>query len=404
MRKVCIFMITVIFSFILVAAPLYAFTTEEGDKVAITASVGDDLYVVGRTITVDSTVTVEGDLIAAGGQVDINGEVSEDLIAAGGVLNIKGDVGDDARISGGIISISGDIEDDMLVAGGRITISKNTSIGGDLVAGGGTLEIKGEIAGDALLSGTAIIISGKIDGNVKIQDVDELTITGSAEIAGDVDYESAESVKISDDALIGGEVKGTIADKKKDYDIMGKTPLALFTATYIGGKIISFLSLFVLGIILLLVMPGFFNKFNGRMRTTLGNCAGAGAIMVFGMPVGIMVVFFLSILLFITIVGSGLGIIAISSNIMLTILYMLIIYTSTVFLSFLVGRMILFKTKLNMDKYGVKVLAFLIGLVILAVIYSIPFVGWLIKFAGVLFGCGAISLVLKDLIFKAKKV
>ncbi len=401
MRKAYIFIIAVIFSFFLAAAPLYAFTLEGGDEVNITTSVGDDLYVFGNTITVDSTV--EGDLIAVGGRLDINGEVSGDLLAAGGILDVRGAVGDDARISGGMISISGDIGDDMVVAGGQITINRSASIGGDLVAGGGTLEIKGEIAEDALLSGTNIIISGKIGGSVKIEDVGELTITESADIAGDVDYGSAESVKISDDAVIGGEVRGTIVKEEKDYNIAAKTPWAIFTASYIGGNVISFLSLFVLGIILLLVMPGFFNKFNDRMRTTLGNCVGAGAIMVFGMPIAMLVVFVLSILLFITIIGSGLGIIAVSSNIVLTILYMLIIYTSTIFLSFLVGRMILFKTKLNMDKYGIKVLAFLIGLVILVPIYSIPFAGWIIKFAGVLFGFGAISLVLKDLVFKAKK-
>lgn len=401
MRKAYIFILAGLFSFFLLAAPLYAFTSEDGDEVNITKNMGDDLYVFGRIITVDGKI--EGDLIAAGGQVDINGEVSEDLFAAAGYLRINGDVGDDARVSGGMIFISGDIVDDLVVAGGQITINKSTNIGGDLVGGGGTLEIKGEIAGDALLSGTNIIISGKIEGSVKIQDVEKLTITGSAEIAGNVEYESAVEVKISDDAKVGGEVKGTIVEKKNDYGIRAKTTWAVFTANYIGGTVISFLSLFVVGLILLLVIPGVFIKFNDRMRKTLGYSVGAGAIMVFGVPVAIVAVFFISILLFITIIGSGLGIIAVFSNILLTILYILIIYTSTVFLSFLVGRMILFKTKLDMDKYGIKVLALLIGLVILVGIFSIPFIGWIIKFAGVLFGFGAISLVLKDLIFKVKK-
>ena len=401
MRKVHVFLLAVLFSFFFVAAPLYAFTSEGGDEINVSTNVGDDLYVFGRNVTIDSKV--EGDLIVAGGQVDINGEVSEDLLAAGGYLRVNGDVGDDARVSGGMIFISGDIADDLVIAGGQITINNGANIGGDLVGGGGTLEVKGEIAGDALLSGTNIIISGKIGGNVEIQDVEELTITGSADIAGNVNYESAARVKISDDARVGGEVKGNIIEKKKDYSVAAKTMGAFFTATYIGGKVSSFLSLFVLGIILLLVIPGIFNKFNDRMRKTLGNCVGAGAIMVFGVPLAIMAVFFISILLFITIIGSGLGIITVSANILLTILYILIIYTSTVFLSFLVGRMILFKTKLNRDKFGVKVLAFLIGLVILFILYNIPFMGWIIRFAGVLFGFGAISLVLKDMVFKAKK-
>ncbi len=402
MRKVYIFLLAVLFSFFLIAAPIQAFTSEGGDEINITTDVGDDLYVFGRIITIDSSV--EGDLISAGFQIDINGDVAEDLIAAGGNLRIDGDIGDDARVSGGIIFISGDIADDLVLAGGQMTINKSASIGGDLVGGGGTLEVKGEIIGDALLSGTKIIISGNIGGNVKIDDVKELIITDSAVIAGDIEYVSAETVNISDDASIGGEVSGTIIEKDKEYTIAARTTWSVFTATYIGGKIISFLSLFVVGIILLLVIPGIFNKFNDRMRTTLGNSIGAGAIMVFGVPVAMMAVFFISVLLFITIIGFGLGMIAISANILLAILYMLGIYTSAVFLSFLIGRMILLKTKLNMDKYGIKVLAFLIGLIILVIIYSIPFIGWIIRFAGVMFGFGAISLVLKDLILKTKKV
>ena len=65
--------------------------------------------------------------------------------------------------------------------------------------------------------------------------------------------------------------------------------------------------------------------------------------------------------------------------------------------------MILSKTSLNMDKYGWKVLAYLIGLVIIIILYSIPFVGWLIRFSGVLFGAGAVVLALKDIILSKKK-
>ena len=76
---------------------------------------------------------------------------------------------------------------------------------------------------------------------------------------------------------------------------------------------------------------------------------------------------------------------------------------STVFLSFTLGKVILSKTSLNMGKYGWKVLAYLIGLVVIMILYSIPFVGWIVRFAGVLFGTGAVVLVLKDIILSKKK-
>ena len=146
-----------------------------------------------------------------------------------------------------------------------------------------------------------------------------------------------------------------------------------------------------------------FNKFNERMRTTLGRCVGAGALMLFGVPIGSLILFIVSILLFVTLIGAGLGIVAITSNFILIILYTLLIYLSTVFLSFFIGRMILYKTSLDAGKYGWKVLMYLIGLVILMVLYSVPFVGWLFRFAGILFGFGGLMLVIKDWLAGLKK-
>jgi hypothetical protein len=139
------------------------------------------------------------------------------------------------------------------------------------------------------------------------------------------------------------------------------------------------------------------------MKKTLGYCVGSGAIVIFGVPIASVIIFIISVILFITIIGSGLGAVIMASNIVMLILYGILIYTSTVFLSFTLGKVILSKTSLNMGKYGWKVLAYLIGLVIIMILYSIPFVGWIVRFAGVLFGTGAVVLVLKDIILSKKK-
>ncbi len=401
MKKFFIFMIAAMMSFFLFATPIFAFTQEGDSEISITADADDDIYAFGTNVTL--TADIDGDLITAGGKVDVNGDISGDLIAAGGYLNLNGDVGDDARVGGGMITVNGEVNDDLVVVGGQITLGSDVLVGGDMVASGGTIEVNGEITGDALLSGGSINISGKIDGNVNIESVGNLTIAGDAEITGDVTYSSASKADISDDAIIGGEVKATIIEKTRAVEITKKAPLAFITATYYGSKAISFASLFVLGIVLILAVSGMVNKFNERMRTTLGRCVGTGAIMLFGVPIGIIVLFVISIILFVTIIGAGLGVVTLASNFILTILYVLLIYISTVFLSFFIGRMILYKTSLNMDKYGWKVLAYLIGLVIVVVVYSIPFVGWLFKLAGTLFGFGGLMLITKDWLMGLKK-
>ena len=401
MRKIWIFITVAAVSFFMCALPLFAFTVKSGEDVSITTSLNDDVYVFGSNILIIEDI--EGDLIAAGGRIEVKGKVSQDLMAAGGIINLGGDIGDDVRTAGGIITISGNIGDDLIVAGGQITVENDANVGGELVVSGGTISIEGEVIGDALLSGTNIIISGKINGSVKIDDVEELTVADGAEIAGDLEYRSAMKADISDKAKIGGEVKETIKVKEKEVEVVSKAPWAVFSATYFGGKVISFLSLFVLGIILLLAVPKFFEKFVDRMKSTLGYCVGAGAIMLFGVPIGVLIIFLISIILFITLIGAGLGLLGIASNVIIIVLYALFIYTSTVFLSYFIGRMILIKTSLDMSKYGRKVLVYLVGLAVVVVAYSIPFAGWIIRFAGILFGFGGIALVLKDMVFKPKK-
>lgn len=394
MRKLLVFILTSVMFFFLFATPIFAFTTKCDDEVNITDSINDDVYAFGVNVTLSGDI--EGDLITAGQRILVDGNVSGDLMAGGGYLNLNGDVGDDARIAGGIITINGKVRDDLIIAGGQITLDESSVVDGDLIVSGGTIEVDGEIQGNIISSGGSISISGKINGNVEIVDVGDLTIKSDADIAGDVTYSSASKASISDDAKIGGELKETIVEKEQAVEAYKKTPIAFFTATYFGGILVSFASLFVLGIILLLAIPKVFTKFNDRMRTTPGRCVGAGAIMLFGIPIGVLILFIVSIILFITIIGAGLGLLVFSSNAILIILYTLLIYVSTIFLSFFIGRMILYRTSLDMNKYGWKVLAYLIGLAVVVIVCSILFVGWMFSFAGVLFGFGGLMLIIKD--------
>ena len=401
MKKLLLFIMVLCTVLFVSISPLWAFESKSGENVSITTSLGDDLYVFGSNVLVSENI--EGDLIVAGGRIEVLGNVSQDLMAAGGIVSLAGDVGDDARVSGGVLTISGDISDDLLAAGGQITVLEKTDIGGSVVITGGTINFSGTSEEGAMLNAATITISGKIKGDVEIGEVESLKITGSAEITGDLIYKSTRSADISDDAVIGGEIKETIIEVQREIAATDTSPWAVFIATYIGGVIIAFLALFVLGIILLLIMPGFFERFTERMKKTLGYCIGSGAIVIFGVPIGSFIIFVISIILFITIIGSALGAVIMASNIVMLIIYGILIYTSTVFLSFTLGKVILSKTSLNMDKYGWKVLAYLIGLMIIMTLYSIPFAGWLIRFTGVLFGTGAVVLALKDIVLSKKK-
>jgi len=401
MRKLILFIIVAALVFFVFASPLFGFTVKGDDTLNITEIVSDDVYAMGNVINFSGEV--DGDLVAAGGQLYINGTVTGDLISAGGMIDIGGEIKDDIRVAGGNITLKGIAGDDVIIAGGQVVIEKGAIIGGDLVISGGRVVINGEIAGKIKASGGDINITGKAGNGVEIGGVGSLTIGSSAEINGDLVYSSDSEAKIADGAKISGSIKFNEIPKpdKKSFAM----PFSIFSgvlgATYIGSRVVSFLSMFIIGIILLLAIPAVFQKFNSRMKTSFGFCVAGGAITLFGVPVAMAIIVFIGILLLITVVGAGLGILAFATNTVIAILYFVLIYTSTAFLSFLLGEVILSKSRLNMQKYGWKVLAYLIGLAIIMVVYSIPFVGGFARFAGILFGLGGLAMVLKDYIWTA---
>jgi hypothetical protein len=405
-KKVLVFIIITFISLFLFAAPLYAFTTEGGETVSLTEDIEDDLYISGANVVI--TGDTDSDIICVGGRLQFDGDIGGDLMAAGGYITVNGNLGDDARIAGGIITINDGVGDDLIVVGGSITLSNSAKVEGDLVVSGGTININGEVVGKVIASGGEIDIDGKIGGDVIISDVSFLSVSEDSEIGGDLSYSSTQdaTIKISKNAEISGEVKYTEVEEPEavsEIDISKGVSAGIFGATYFGSKAISFLSLFVLGIILILAIPAVFNKFNKRMNSALGMCVGAGAITLFGVPVGIISLFIIAVFLFITVIGAGLGLLVILTNFILIILYAVLIYASTVFLSYFIGEKILSRTRLNLNKYGWKVLAYLIGLAIMVVAFSIPFAGWVFKLTGILFGLGGLTLIIKDWLPKFKK-
>jgi hypothetical protein len=118
-------------------------------------------------------------------------------------------------------------------------------------------------------------------------------------------------------------------------------------------------------------------------------------------PVGLSVLCFAGIILCMTIIGAGLGVLLFASSTILMIIYCVLIYASTAFLAYFIGQLILSRTKINHEKYGWKVLSYLIGLAIIMAIYAIPFAGGVAGFAGILFGFGGLIMLLKDWIWQA---
>jgi len=402
-RKIILFVVVFTVCIFCFASPLFAFTAKTGENLNVSENIDDDVYAFSNTVTL--TGAINGDLVTAGSQININGNVSGDLLAAGGTITVNGIIGDSARIAGGMISINSNLNNDLIAAGGQIDVSSDSIVNGDAVINGGRIIINGDIKGKAEISGGDVTINGKIENDVKISS-SSIKIGENAQITGNFTYESDKEAVISPNAKITGKTNWVKTEKKTELEVtpqVKKDAIALFSATWIGSKVIKFIGFFILGILLLLAIPRTFNKFNERMKRSFGYCVGGGAVTLFGTPFAIFILFLIGILLMITIIGAVTGALIFIINIMICLIYAVLLFVSNIYLSFFIGKLILGKSMKNPDKYGWKVLVYLVGIAITSIIYAIPFIGWIAGFAGLLFGIGGLAMIIKDWMFSCKK-
>jgi len=413
-----------------IATPAAAFDGRSGEKVVIKEGevIDDDLYITAAEVILDGTV--KGDLIVFGGTIHVNGTVEGDLIAAGQAVVINGSVADDARIAGAGLQLGekASIGDDLVAAGASLEVKDGSTIGGELVYGGAQALLAGDVAGDVLVGTAALELSGSFGGNVQAYvDVTEdsesappmnmymtnmpisipsvqpgLTIADGAEIAGNLEYTSTKDLPIPGGA-VGGEVMRTAPEITAE-EAYAKPTAAQKVGNWALGMLRTMVTLIVFGLLLGWLFPAFMKALPETVKAQPWASLGWGAItwaaFFFGL-LAIVLVMILGGMIFglLTLGGlSGtiiwLGILALFG---LTVLFVLVTsYLTKIVVSELVGKWILGKAKPALTEHrfwpmivGVVALVLVIGLFSFPLI-PIGFFGWLINFAVILCGLGAL--------------
>jgi len=356
------------------AVSVLAFDARSGDIVTIASGevIDGDLYVGGETIIIDGTIN--GDLIAGGRTITVNGTVNGSIMAAGGTVNINGEVTHAVRVIGGTLNIIGTIGRDLLVAGDEFIMASTAEIGSDLLLGAGTARIDGLINGDINSA------------------VDNLTIASTASIQGKLTYISKNEANIQS----GAQIRGTITHKLPDVKerlVTGthRLPNVGERLVTIGlwGKVIGFLMTLVLGIVIVLLAPKRVKAVTESIRTRPWASLGWGAVILVATPIAVLMVG-------ITIIGLPLGLIAL-------VLYAIAIYLTQLFVGLLIGQLIIGGSR-GVETRGTLVGALALGLAILSLLRLIPYLGFVIGLATILFGLGAILVSGRKLRTEAQNI
>jgi hypothetical protein len=261
----------------------------------------------------------------------------------------------------------------LLVLGLAGPAMASTSVGRDarvVLTGGLTLDpdersdtivvFNGPVVVDGTVDGSVVVFNGRVSVSGTIRDDlvvlnGAVTVNDGARIGGDVVTRQVPS--IAPGATVGGKLRRTSGQIK--FGFLGRF------VVWVAYSV----SVFVLGLLLLLLLPRGMEAAAAASRERTGPAIGWGFAMFFGLPIA-------AFLLLITLVGIPLGV-----GILLSLFLLSAVgYTTTVWI---VGRLI-------MKPPAGRVLAFFIGWLILRAAGLIPVAGGILWFAAALFGLGTL--------------
>jgi hypothetical protein len=331
--------------------------------VARTETVNDDIYAGAGTVNIEGTVN--GNVIAGGGTISVSGSITRDLIVGGGTINVTGHVGGSIIAAGGNLTINGPVAQDIVVTGGTIDIGSGATIGRDLVVAGGMATVSAPVTRRVQMSAGNLTLKNRVGGDVRGR-VDQLKLDG-AQIGGNLDYTSNNAVQLVNGARVAGTtIRHTPTDQGGG------------AGNGFLGWLRELIGFFALGLLLIFLLPGVSARAIDTLRAQPWPSLGIGAAILVITPIVALIVFIIGVL----IGGWWLGV-------LLLPIWILLLAIGYVVSGYLVGRLLF--ARLGWAGYH-DALALLGGLFVLTVLGLLPVLGGLIGLAALVFGAGALAL------------
>lgn len=329
---------------------------------------------------------VEGDVYTSGGEVVVDGTINGDLFVGGGTVRINGVVTNNVKVGGGQVTVSGEVGGNLVAAGGDISLEESASVGSYVIIMGGNVNTLGKIVGNTYLFAGNVNVNSEIDGNLEAK-VGVIRIGPKTTINGDLTITSDEEPTVNESATIVGETKikePTVKVSKEITDEDIEQFSNTFASIRIFATIMSAISVFIVGFILIKLFPNHMEKSKDQIENNTWRSLGFGLLGLFVVPV----IFFL-LLIFIVTIPLALMTIAI---------YAIFIYLAKVFVIYWAGR--------RFFKNSSPIVGFGISLLIFTLLMLLPIIGGFVSFLTLLFGLGAGMLACHEVYtqMKVKKI
>ncbi|MFZ1041549.1 MAG: hypothetical protein WCA79_13645 [Anaerolineales bacterium] len=380
------------------------------NEFVLDGTVNGDVVVGGKMITINGTIN--GNLIAAGQTIVINGTVTGASRIAGSVLFI----GEKANIGKDVIGVGYSLESrkgsaigrDVVFAGGQVLLAGNVmrnvqaATSGLEVAGNVGGNVKADVSDNQVRSGPPpSAFMGQ--STFPIPSVNEgLTIDPSAKISGNLEYTQTKDLTFPA-GVVSGKIS-RIAPSPKSVQATSESP-AQKVVNWSLNLLRSLVTLILIGLLLLWLFPILIKKPMEKLETKLWTSLGWGVIAFAAFFFSILLIVFVMILGGIVFGALTLGSLS-GTMVWLGILALLALIVGFVLVTSFIAKVVFgtalgkwiltrFKSPLAEHRFWPMLIGVVITVIVVALL-SFPLIpgilGGLLNFAIVLFGLGAVWL------------
>ncbi|NDJ59708.1 MAG: hypothetical protein GYB67_01205 [Chloroflexi bacterium] len=399
----------------------------QGDRchVETGTNIDGDLFALCQTLLIDGIVA--GDLIGAATTAQITGAVEGSVYLLGGRLDTYGTIGQDLHFAGPVLHVHPptrftDARSDVLSLS-LSTVVEATRLPGGVTAAGYQLRIDGAVGDDVSFQGAALQIDGGVAGDVAASGGDRrssgvaeaqtllrlipfaevidpgLRITAGATVSGQLAYTGPSAGVIEPELPTPPLYTSTLefaplvpdAGGLDEGDDFGRQ-----ASQYLSRVVREVITLGLIGMVGLLLVPRALQAPQPKLAAMPLRSLRFGALSFVLVLLLLLMVVLLSGLAIFVISLLNLADLTLSSIVILvalnasgiSLLYFLAAFLARIFVCQAIGRRLLRHERLP----GTPFLQLFIGVVILALLGSLPVVGWVINWAAMFLGLGGLAL------------
>lgn len=362
---------------------VYAFS---GKNISMDGFIDGDFTVFSNGLFINGEITGNGNFFSQ--QVNHNGKIARTLHAFAETVNINGIVGRSglAFCRDFVLSSNGLIERDLVVMSARTDIS-------------------GTVNGNASVHSGEVRIDGVIEGNLEVE-AHKLTISPPAVIKGDLIYKSEEArIDTAGGVVIAGTIKQEFASGDEEGESEGFRTLVV--------TISELMAAFLFGLLILIPFKRHVKEAVVQLsdRFVVSLAAGFITVLIFLFAVAVAFVSLIAFLIGYALISGNApaagALVLVLSTIILPISSFsavsggILFYLGKIILAFLVGHTL--SNLIRKKDLAPSKAKLILGLVALAIVFEIPYLGVVIYLLGSLTGAGAIVLAVRKLNFEMSR-